>query len=247
MPCTCSLCIYHFKLAGSPNTFPPRPLWAFINPKCIQQNGNILRDTQCFINICMSYRHWLIHLICAREHNPFRLCSKRFWRVVPWNLISKFTKHSAWYRMQWKSSLSPKCRFSVLAVLFAVCGSLGGVMKTLLDFLLIVSCNWICKLVQVLFLIRLFFGSNIPNHLTQLAVGPNKCKQIPCLFVLSWPVVIQVVNSYAFIQQAFWLDKRQQHCQLYSASQGSKHSFTPQSHHVQNQQGMPVWDGVGWT
>lgn len=81
-------------------------------------------DARCLINICMSHCRWLIHLIlCSLTQSTASLFQMLSGVRCHETRLSSSGKHSAWCRMQWKSSLK-KCLFSILAVLLADCGSL---------------------------------------------------------------------------------------------------------------------------
>lgn len=93
---------------ASHTSFPFGHFVSHLIPNALSQ-AQCLGDARCLINICMSHCHWLIHLIlCSLTQSTASLFQMLFGVRCHETRLSSSEKHSAWCRMQRKSSLSPK-------------------------------------------------------------------------------------------------------------------------------------------
>lgn len=93
---------------ASHTSFPFRHFVSHLIPNALSQ-PQCLGDARCFINVCMSHCHWLIHLIlCSLTQSTASLFQMLFGVRHHETRLSSSEKHSAWCGMQRKSSLSPK-------------------------------------------------------------------------------------------------------------------------------------------
>lgn len=89
------------------------------------------------------------------------------------------------------------------------------------------------------------FCSDIPNHLTQLAVGQISVnKYLKCLLVLSWPVLIQS-DMHLYNKHFAWTRGSSTGTSNFTLPhRGSKHSFTPNA--TMSKTSTVCLFGMGW-